>query len=200
MPNDPPTSEPEPHRPALELIRPSLDALPDYAAALNRGWSPDNVRLDAAAREELERIKADPELFVAQLDDPEAKGGPVTLPDGSTVPRLPGFRRWLWDGAFCGSIGFRWQPGTSCLPSHVLGHIGFAVVPWKRRRGYATRALGLLLSEIADKGLTFVELTTDMENAASQRVIQANGGRLIERFKKPAAYGGSDSCRFRIDL
>jgi predicted acetyltransferase len=60
--------------------------------------------------------------------------------------------------------------------------------------------LGLLLSEIADKGLTFVELTTDMENAASQRVIQANGGRLIERFKKPAAYGGSDSCRFRIDL
>jgi predicted acetyltransferase len=184
----------------LGLIRPSLDVLPDYVAALDRGWSPDNVRKAAAAHEELERIKSDPELFVAQLDDPDAKGGPVTLPDGSVVPRLPGFRRWLWDGAFCGNIGFRWQPGTSSLPSHVLGHIGFAVVPWKRRRGYATRALALLLNEIGDKGLKFVELTTDQDDAASQRVIQANGGRLIERFEKPAAYGGAEACRFRIDL
>jgi predicted acetyltransferase len=116
------------------------------------------------------------------------------------VPRLPGFRRWLWDGEFCGSIGFRWQPGTSSLPPHVLGHIGFAVVPWKRRRGYATLALAQLLSEIGNKGLTFVELTTDQDNAASQRVIRANGGELIERFRKPAAYGGKASCRFRIDL
>ena len=82
----------------------------------------------------------------------------------------------------------------------MLGHIGFAVVPWKRRRGYATRALALLLSQIGDKGLAFVELTTDEDNAASQRVIQANGGQLVERFKKPAAYGGKESYRFRIDL
>jgi predicted acetyltransferase len=184
----------------LGLIRPSLEVLPDYVAALERGWSPDNVRSDAAAREELERIKADPELFVAQLDDPEAKGGSVTLPDGSIVPRLPGFRRWLWDGELCGNIGFRWQPGTSALPPHVLGHIGFAVVPWKRRHGYATRALALLLSGVVDKGLTFVELTTDPDNAASQRVILANGGQLVERFKKPAAYGGKEAYRFRINL
>ena len=26
------------------------------------------------------------------------------MPDGSFVPRLPGYRRWLWDGKFCGSI------------------------------------------------------------------------------------------------
>ena len=90
----------------LELIKPRLDVLAGYAAALKRGWSPDNVR-QAAAQEELESIRTDPVLFVAQLDDPEAKGGPVTLPDGSVVPRLPGFQRWLWDGAFCGRIGFR---------------------------------------------------------------------------------------------
>ncbi len=74
------------------------------------------------------------------------------------------------------------------------------MVPWKRRRGYATRALGLLLREVGDKGLPYVELTTDLDNVASQRVIQANGGQLVERFKKPAPYGGTEACRFRINL
>jgi hypothetical protein len=34
-----------------------------------------------------------------------------------------------------------------------------------------------------------------------QKVIEANGGELIERFRKPAAYGhGAESLRFRIPL
>ena len=28
----------------LQLITPTMDCLPEYAAALKRGWSPDNVR------------------------------------------------------------------------------------------------------------------------------------------------------------
>jgi hypothetical protein len=55
----------------------------------------------------LDKIAADPSAFVAALDDPDAKGGPITLPDGSTVARLPGFHRWLGDGAFCGRISIR---------------------------------------------------------------------------------------------
>lgn len=31
-------------------------------------------------------------------------------------------------------------------------------------------------------------------------VIEANGGELIERFHKPAEYGGAESLRFRITL
>jgi hypothetical protein len=31
-------------------------------------------------------------------------------------------------------------------------------------------------------------------------VIEANGGRLLERFTKPAALGGAESLRYRIDL
>jgi len=184
----------------LELVKPALEFLPEYEAALKRDWSPDNVRGAVATQEELEKIAADPAAFVALMDDPEAKGGPIKLPDGSTVSRLPGFRRWLWDGAFCGSIGFRWQPGTSALPPHVLGHIGYAVVPWKRSRGYGKRALALMLIEAKRQGLTYVQVTTHPDNAASQAVILANGGRLIERFREPAVYGGGESLRFRIDL
>ena len=184
----------------LQLLVPSLAQLDAYADALRRGWSPDNVRLAEAAREELDLIADDRAAFVALLDDREAKAGPVTLPDGSQVPRLPGYRRWMWDGEFCGSIGFRWQPGTSALPAHVLGHIGYAVVPWKRRRGYATRALALMLVEARKEGLDYVELTTDPDNETSQKVIAANGGRLIERFQATDAYGGKEELRFRIDL
>jgi predicted acetyltransferase len=181
------------------LIVPGLDTLPSYVAALRRGWSADNTRPRAAA-DEIARIEADPAGFVAGLDDPSGGGGPVTLPDGSQVPRLPGFRRWIWDGAVAGSIGFRWRPGTTELPEHVLGHIGYAVVPWRRGRGYAKAALARMLDEVRPLGLRHVELTADPDNPASQRVITANGGVLVERFVTAAAYGCRESLRFRIDL
>ena len=184
----------------MTLVRPGAEHLPGYTEALELGWSPDNVRGAEAAREELQQIQRDPVRFLARLEDREARGGPVTLPDGSTVPRLPGYVLWMWDGAFCGVIGFRWQPGTPELPPHVLGHIGFSVVPWKRRRGYATAALGQLLPRVRAEGLSYVELTTDPSNTASRKVIEANGGILVERFAKPDAYGGSPGLRFRIAL
>jgi predicted acetyltransferase len=183
----------------MQLVWPSAAYLASYATALERGWSPDNTRPEVA-RDELAKIAGDPEGFVRGLVDPEGKGPPVVMPDGTTLPRLPGYRKWMWDGEFCGSIGLRWQPGTAALPPYVLGHIGYAVVPWKRGRGYATLALKLLLPEAEALGLDYVDLTTDPDNVASQRVVTANGGVLVERFVKPAQHGGGESLRFRIDL
>ncbi|WP_227753687.1 MULTISPECIES: GNAT family N-acetyltransferase [Ramlibacter] len=87
----------------------------------------------------------------------------------------------MWDGEFCGNIDLRWQIGTTELPPHFHGHIGFGVVPWKRGLGYAKSALAQLLPEAASLGLPFVDLTTDPHNFASQRVIVANGGVLVEQ-------------------
>lgn len=185
---------------AMQLSWPSLELLPGYVAALERGWSPDNVRGEAAAREQLAKIAADAPAFVAGLVDREGRGDPVILPDGSSVARLPGYQRWLWDGEFCGVIGFRWQRGTNELPPHCLGHVGYAVVPWKRRQGHATQALKLLLPQARLEGLEYVEITTDPENIASQRVVEANGGVLVERFAKPAQFGASEGLRYRIRL
>ncbi len=182
----------------MTLVWPSGEHLPSYVAALERGWSPDNVAGAAAAREELARIAQDPDAFLRNLVDKEGSGGPIALPDGSTVPRLPGYRRWMWDGEFCGSIGFRWQPGTEALPSYCLGHIGYAVVPWKQGRGYATQALKEILQEVNETGLRYVELTTDPDNVPSRRVIQANGGVFVEEFTKPAPLGGTLGWRYRI--
>jgi predicted acetyltransferase len=193
---------------AMRLVVPTLDSLGPYAEALRRGgYFPDNIRREVSAREELAKIAADPAAFAALLDDREGKAGPVTLPDGSQVKRLPGYRRWIWDdgdagadGGFCGHIGFRWQPGGSALPPYVLGHIGYAVVPWKRGRGHATRALALLLPEARKEGLSHVDLTTDPDNIPSQKVITKNGGTLVERFTATDAHGGHEMLRWRILL
>jgi predicted acetyltransferase len=185
----------------MQLVWPAAEYLASYVDALKRGWSPNNLRREAAG-EELAEIEQDAPRYLARQIDREGKGPPVILPDGSTVKRLPGYRRWMWDGEFCGSIGFRWQSGTNELPPRVLGHIGYAVVPWKQQRGYATKALALLLEDVRREqlGLTYVELTTEPENVPSQRVITASGGQLVERFVKPAEYGGADSLRYRIYL
>src|SRR3954466_424495 len=184
----------------MELVWPSREHLPGYIDALERGWSPDNLRGEAAAREQLARIAADPDRFLGGLVDREAAGGPITLPDGTTVARLPGYARWMWDGEFCGSIGFRWQRGTEALPPQCLGHIGYAVVPWKRGRGYATQALREILRDAKGEGLRYIEITTEPENIASQRVIEANGGVLVEHFTKPVQFGSTPGLRYRIAL
>jgi predicted acetyltransferase len=183
----------------MNLVWPDPHYLPGYVHALQQGWSPDNLRPEAAL-EQLALIGSDADGFLRQQVDREAKGPPITLPDNTTVPRLPGYALWMWDGEFCGSIGLRWQPGTTELPPYCLGHVGYSVVPWKRRRGYGTRALQLLLPHARAEELAYIELTTNADNLPSQRVIEANGGTLVERFHKPIEYGGAESLRFRIAL
>ena len=182
---------------SLELVWPAAPYLSGYVHVLEQGWSPDNLRPQAAA-EGLARIAEDPARFLAEQVDREGKGPLIVLPDGGRVPRLPGYSLWMWDGEFCGAISMRWQPGTTDLPPYCLGHIGYSVVPWKRSRGCATRALRLLLPQARAEGLPFVDLVTHSDNVASQRVIEANGGELIERFRKPSVHDGVETLRFRI--
>ena len=183
----------------MHLVRPSEEHLPGYVDALRRGWSVGRDNGQRWIDEELARIEADAAQFLAEQDDPEGKGPAITMSDGSVVARLPGFARWMWDGEFCGHIGMRWQRDTNTLPEYVLGHIGYAVVPWKQRRGYATHALREILRE-APGHLRYVELTTDPDNHASQKVIAANGGVFVETFTKSAHHGGKPGLRYRIHV
>lgn len=183
----------------MPLIRPDRAHLPSYAEALRSGFEPSTYDGPAIARAHLEAISRDPEAFLDSLENLEGRGT-VTLPDGRMVPRLPGFTRWIVEDGFCGVIHFRWQPGTTDLPPHVLGHIGYLVAPWRRREGHATRALAQLLTQIGQFGLPWVELTADPDNFASMRVIEANGGIPHGRFRKSAAHGGGEAMRFRIPL
>ena len=183
----------------LILVRPAAEHLPAYVAALRRGYSPSSSRAEKG-REDLDAIAADADAFLASCEDLEARGAPLVLPDGSRVQRLPGFVRWMWDGDFAGSVGLRWQAGTTQLPAWCHGHVGYSVVEWKRRRGYATEALRLILPEAGRIGLPYVEVVTSPGNVGSQRVIVANGGVFIERFPMVAAHGEGEALRYRIAI
>ena len=178
----------------LWLVEPSRERLPSYAVALATGWSPNNITNVSA--EQLAAIRKDPDAFLAELT---RQGGTITLPDGAEVPRLPFIVRWMWDGEFSGSISLLWQAGSDELPPYVLGHVGYAVVPCKRGRGYATEALRLMLGEARSAGLARLQITTDPDNRASQRIIEINGGRLVEEFVNER-YGPGLRLRYVIDL
>jgi predicted acetyltransferase len=177
---------------SLRLVAPSLAGLPGYAAALETGWSPDTTQ-DVSASQ-LTALREDPVAFLAERT---RQDGTLRIASGEIVPRLPSRVFWLDDGEFCGVINLRFKPGTEELPRHVNGHIGYAVVPWKRRRGYATEALRQLLPVAREVGLNRVQVTCDDDNEPSRRVIVANGGVASGSYR---AANGKTKLSFWIDL
>lgn len=184
----------------MELRWPSHELVGAYLAALERGWSPSSSP-PAARQKQIDTIRTDPDAFLAAEIDLDGIAPPIELPDGTTLTRIPGYRKWIWDGEFCGGISLRWvAEGDESLPPYVLGHIGYGIVDWKRRRGYASRALRMILPEARARGLDYVELTVDEENIASRYVMEAAGAELYERFTMPEHHGGGPGRRYRIDL
>lgn len=179
--------------PPITLVEPCAALLGGYGDALRKGWSP-NTMVDVSA-DELAAVEADGQAFLADLT---AQGGLVKHADGSETERLPSRLFWISDGEFCGSIGLRFERGSEELPPFVPGHIGYAVVPWKRRRGYATAALRLILPVARAEGLARVTVSCDADNLASEKVITANGGMLIEEILRDAETGKAKLV-FRID-
>jgi predicted acetyltransferase len=176
----------------LRLLPPSLEYIGGYVAALEAGWSPDTTH--DVSGEQLAIYRRNPAALIDELTRQE---GTIKSASGELVPRLPSRVFWLDDGEFCGSINLRFAPDTDELPSRVSGHIGYAVVPWKRRRGYATEALRQLLPVARDVGLRRVCVTCDEDNEPSRKVILANDGVLGRRYPID---GGEAKLSFWIDL
>ena len=88
---------------------------------------------------------------------------------------------WLEDpdlaDEFVGSISLRHHIDHPLLAT-VGGHVGYSVRPSARRRGYASDALRQVVPRAAARGIPRLLVTCDLDNVASARTIEANGGEF----------------------
>jgi predicted acetyltransferase len=118
-----------------------------------------------------EQLEADFARYVAGL---AVQADPV-LP--RSPGRVPETTLWYVSGSeFFGRISIRHRLTPQLR--RFGGHIGYDVAPTARRQGHATRALALAIPVAHDLGIDHALLTCDVDNIASRKVIESNGGVL----------------------
>lgn len=167
------------------LVTPALAYIPSYLDALREGH-----RLGASTvktREDIAKIENDPQAFLDDLLGPKP---PTRINElGKEVERVPQSMVWLTEnGVFVGDAGIRHKLTPELEISG--GHIGYGVRPSFQGKGYATDLLRHCLIWVRDSlALPRVMLTCRTDNEASARVIEKNGGSLIDITPHPYAAG-----------
>jgi predicted acetyltransferase len=162
------------------LVRPEMAHMPSFVAALREGYSRDSLR--AETPETIAAIADAPAWFLRALHDPPTT---IVLPDGTIGERVPETHLWYVEGdEFLGSISVRHSLNAAL--EQWGGHVGYAVRPSAQGQGHATAMLAAMLGHIREHlPLDRVTLTANVDNIASLRVIEKNGGTLRDEIDHP---------------
>lgn len=152
--------------PRLELRLPRLDEEAEFLRA-HRAATPSNPT--------FLHYHAEGMPFAAYLQTLRDQREGVNLPSPNHVPTSFLF---AFDGArIVGRISLRHRLAPD--RGDLFGHIGYAVLPEFRNRGYATAMLAQALRIARDElGIAPVRVTCDDDNLASIKVIERNSGVL----------------------
>lgn len=115
------------------------------------------------------------------------------LPEG----RVPATMLFAFVGDdLVGRVSIRHELNAFLL--EVGGHIGYAVRPAFRRRGYATEILRQSLETAGGLGIEQVLVTCDVDNVGSRRTIERCGGVLEDI--RPGQPGQAPKRRYWITI
>jgi RimJ/RimL family protein N-acetyltransferase len=142
---------------------------------------------------ELQLVEATDDHW-AWLCGEQPRPGDLLLPEGGVdaLPTLDNLRRLTcalrdagsahsyliaYGNEIVGLCGYKHPP----RPDGSV-EIGFGIAPARRKSGYATRAVGLLLEKArADRGVKTIFAETHVDNHASQGVLRRNGFTVTGR-------------------
>ena len=77
-----------------------------------------------------------------------------------------------------------------------FGNSGYSVRPSERRKGYATKMLGLILGRAREIGMTSLQLGVERTNEPSVKTILKNGGKYQRSF----TFEGQEADVYIIEL
>ena len=80
----------------------------------------------------------------------------------------------------------------------LAGQLGYGVLPSHRRCGYGTLMCAKLLEKAAAQGFSNVIITCRDDNIGSAKIIEKNGGVLLNKIYNPT--DGAQMRRYRVNL
>jgi len=149
-----------------KLVLPSAEYKDSFIAA-NREY-----QTAGEEHEDIARLETD---FTAYLEMVKNHRLGLNLPKNW----VPATTFWLIDGDEYIGTGSVRHALTDALRI-VGGHIGYFIRPSRRRMGYGTLILKLLLAEAAKLGIANALVTCFADNVGSRKIIEANGGVFID--------------------
>jgi predicted acetyltransferase len=167
----------------MELIKPTKEYADSWYDAL--------LEFNAEHRSGFWKVPTEPtdiHEYIQRTNDQEAG---LNLPDYW----VPATTYWLIDdGKFVGHVNVRHEL-TRKLEQQG-GHIGYAIRPSARRKGYGSKILEIVIPKAKEIGLEKALVTCDDINIASQKIIEKNKGVLRDTIQ----YEGKLVRRYWIDL
>lgn len=174
----------------IALSRPSIDLFDSWAAAVTEF---EGGHIDGGGIEK--GFVPDRAAFEAFIERAELYATPgAVLPEG----RVPCDYYWITEGdQVVGFLSFRRE--LNDYLRRFGGHIGYSVIPSRRREGIVREALRQVLRSAKAEGYDRVMLTCDDDNIGSIRTIESAGGELEDVIDAPE--GGQPRVRrYWIDI
>jgi predicted acetyltransferase len=153
----------------LKFITPNRDIFSDYISALREG-----MELHALPEECIQSYENN---FDVWWDETCNIKVPVRMPNGELRQKVPETILWLVrDKDFIGRVGIRHTLNENL--KQFGGHIGYAVRPKERQKGYGKMLLAEGLRFAQSIGIKEALLTCNSNNITSIKIIESFKGQL----------------------